>query len=87
MPMSDPEAQHDRPSGHGGADPTRSFNGAVLGPGSQIGQFRIEHELGRGGAGVVYLAQDTKLDRKVAIKSLPPELVRDAHMRSRLKRA
>jgi serine/threonine-protein kinase len=44
-------------------------------PGGQIGPFRIERELGRGGAGVVYLAHDTKLDRSVAIKSLPAEMM------------
>ena len=69
-----------------GADPTASYDAPLYGPGSRIGQFRIEHELGRGGAGVVYLAQDTRLDRKVAIKSLPPELMHNAKMRSRLKR-
>jgi serine/threonine protein kinase len=47
----------------------------VVQPGRQIGQFRIEQELGRGGAGVVYLAHDTKLDRSVAVKSLPAELM------------
>ena len=66
--------------------PTADLPGPRLETGSRIGQFRIECELGRGGAGVVYLAQDTKLDRKVAIKSLPVELMRDPHMRSRLKR-
>jgi non-specific serine/threonine protein kinase len=60
--------------------------GPRLEAGSQIGHFRIEREIGRGGAGVVYLAHDTKLGRRVAIKSLPLELMRDAQMRSRLKR-
>ena len=36
--------------------PTASFDSSVLGPGSQIGQFRIERELGRGAMGVVYLS-------------------------------
>ncbi|UCG59467.1 MAG: serine/threonine-protein kinase [Phycisphaerales bacterium] len=69
-----------------GTSPTASFDAPLKQPGSQIGQFRVERQLGRGGAGIVYLAQDTKLDRKVAIKSLPPELMRNANMRSRLKR-
>ena len=55
-----------------------------LAPGVQIGRFRIEGQLGRGGMGVVYLARDTKLDRFVAIKSLPPEVRRNAHIRLRL---
>ncbi|MHC4518018.1 MAG: protein kinase domain-containing protein, partial [Planctomycetota bacterium] len=69
-----------------GPEPTADMPGARLQPGTQIGHFRIESEIGHGGAGVVYLARDTKLDRHVAIKSLPLELMRDAHMRSRLQR-
>ncbi len=74
-----------RPNGDG-AGPTRSFDSSVTGPGSQIGQFRIERELGRGAVGVVYLAHDTKLDREVAIKSLPAEVMGDPKTRSRFSR-
>ena len=42
---------------------------AVLEP-----QYRLERELGRGGMGVVFLAIDTALDRRVAIKAVHPEL-------------
>ncbi|GAH63725.1 unnamed protein product, partial [marine sediment metagenome] len=66
--------------------PTASFGDSVVRPGRQIGQFRIERELGRGGAGVVYLAHDTKLDRPVAIKSLPVELMDNPKARSRFAR-
>ena len=37
-------------------------------------QYRLERELGRGGMGVVFLATDTTLDRRVAIKVVHPEL-------------
>ena len=42
--------------------------------GQKIGRFEIAEMIGRGGMGVVYLARDTKLDRIVAMKSMPAEL-------------
>ena len=39
-----------------------------------MGRYRIERELGAGGMATVYLAEDVKHDRKVAIKVLKPEL-------------
>jgi hypothetical protein len=84
--MSEPESKNNEEPDGTGAGPTRSFEGLVKGPGSQIGPFRIEQELGRGGAGVVYLAHDTKLDRSVAIKSLPVELIENPKARSRFSR-
>jgi len=50
------------------------------------GQYDIEREIGRGGMGIVYLARDTRLDRRVAIKTLPPHLANDPVVRERFLR-
>jgi serine/threonine protein kinase len=55
-------------------------------PASVIAHYTIERELGRGAMGVVYLARDTRLDRLVAIKSLPPDLAFDPARRDRVER-
>lgn len=49
----------------------------------QIGQYQVLSKLGAGGMGEVFLARDTRLDRKVAIKMLPAEFTQDP---SRLRR-
>ena len=50
------------------------------------GQYAIEREIGRGGMGIVYLARDLKLQRRVAIKTLPPHLMGDPNIRERFLR-
>src|SRR5438132_757876 len=54
-----------------------------LSSGTKLGRYEIRSKLGAGGMGEVYLAQDTKLDRKVALKILPAEL---ASNRDRMER-
>jgi eukaryotic-like serine/threonine-protein kinase len=54
--------------------------------GSTIGPYEITREIGRGGMGVVYLANDTRLDREVAIKALPEHLANDPDRLSRFER-
>ncbi|MBL7185375.1 MAG: serine/threonine-protein kinase [Phycisphaerae bacterium] len=84
--MSEAEEQNNKRSNGKGTGSTGSFDSSALGPGGQIGPFRIEQELGRGAMGVVYLAHDSKLDRSVAIKSLPAELLENTTARTRFGR-
>lgn len=51
--------------------------GSDLAPGTDLGGFRIERTLGRGGMGTVYLATQRSLDRPVALKVLHPARTRD----------
>src|SRR5215813_7227247 len=55
----------------------------MLAMGTKLGRYEIRSKIGEGGMGEVYLAQDTKLDRKVALKILPSEIAAD---RSRMNR-
>jgi predicted Ser/Thr protein kinase len=54
--------------------------------GSDLGPYRIESVIGRGGMGVVYLATHAGLDRKVALKLLAPDFADDEAFRARFLR-
>jgi eukaryotic-like serine/threonine-protein kinase len=58
----------------------------MLVAGTRLGPYEIQAPLGAGGMGEVYRARDTRLDRTVAIKILPPQFAGDAALRERFDR-
>src|SRR5207302_4532109 len=55
----------------------------TIAAGTKLGRYEIRAKIGEGGMGEVYLAQDTKLDRKIALKVLPADV---ASNRDRMER-
>ena len=58
----------------------------TLATGTKLGPYEILSPLGAGGMGEVYLANDSKLDRNVAIKVLPETMTRDPERVARFER-
>jgi serine/threonine protein kinase/tetratricopeptide (TPR) repeat protein len=65
-------------------DSTRSF--VPLTQGTEVGHYKIISKIGAGGMGEVYLAEDTKLKRRVALKFLPHHYASDKDLRERFTR-
>jgi len=66
------------------SDTFTRFGGAVIG--KTLAHYEITDLIGKGGMGEVYRARDTKLDRDVALKMLPPELGQDPERKARFER-
>ena len=54
--------------------------------GKTISHYKVLEKLGEGGFGEVYLAEDSRLDRKVAIKVLPEQFTKDPQLLARFER-
>src|SRR6202162_3187405 len=54
-------------------------------PGTRLGRYEIRSKLGAGGMGEVYLAEDTQLHRKVALKILPADVASNQDRMRRFK--
>jgi serine/threonine protein kinase/tetratricopeptide (TPR) repeat protein len=67
-----------------GLDKTQSFK--LIKHGMMVSHYRIDKKIGAGGMGEVFLAEDTKLNRKVALKFLPTEFISDPEVKARFTR-
>jgi serine/threonine protein kinase len=54
--------------------------------GRTLSHYKILEKLGSGGMGDVYLAEDTELERRIALKVLPPDLAESEERRARFQR-
>jgi len=70
------------------SDTTRPSDDSLINlkPGSKLSHYRIIDKIGVGGMGEVYLAEDSKLHRKIAIKIIPPHLASIPEHKNRFER-
>lgn len=54
--------------------------------GRTLGHYRLLERIGEGGMGIVYRARDKHLEREIALKLLPPSIVRDESARRRFRK-
>jgi len=64
----------------------RTQHYVALRKGTDVAHYRIVEKIGAGGMGEVYLADDTKLDRKIALKFLPASLIANDELKTRFIR-
>ncbi len=79
-------AESEKPSLPGTAASILERAAAELAPGDMLSHYSVQAKLGKGGMGAVYRAYDTRLDRQVALKVLPPEHFADPDRKQRLMR-
>ena len=79
LPRSHPSDPRSEPSASAGTPAPHELP-------ERIGHYAILDEIGRGGMGVVYLAEDLSLGRRLAIKVLPPDLATDPARLRRFRR-
>ena len=63
-----------------------AWSGSHFGPGSRVGKYALEEQLGQGGMAVVFRARDDQLGRMVALKIMAPSVAADPEFRERFIR-